>query len=121
MGVFLGGEGKIVGYPLLQSGPESMKIRTSVLRRGLFVLWAGWGKRKRERAENDEKGKQRRDAPAFSLFPSSPTSFLFFFFSDDCYFYRDTQHEPLRRRENQKNVLLKNHANRKFLECHADI
>ena len=50
-------EGKIVAYPLLQSGPESMTIRTSLLRRGLFVLWGGWGKRKRERAENDEKGK----------------------------------------------------------------
>ena len=57
VGVFLGSEGKIVGYPLLQSGPESITIRTSLLRRGLFVLLGGWGKRKRERAENDEKGK----------------------------------------------------------------
>ena len=37
-----------------------------------FVWWGGWGERKRERA---------------------------FYFFEDCYFYRDTQREPLRRRE----------------------
>ena len=50
-----------------------------------------------------------------------PPRAFYFFFSDDCYFYRDTQREPLRRRENQKNVLIKNHANLKCLACHADI
>ena len=34
----------------------------SLLRRGLFVLWGGWGERKRERA---------------GLFPSFPARFLF--------------------------------------------
>ena len=41
----------------------------SLLRRGLFVLWGGWGERKRERT--------------FSLFPSSTARFQFF---DYCYF-----------------------------------
>jgi len=36
------------------------------------------------------------EAPAFSLFPSFPARLLFF---DYCYFYWDTQREPLRRRE----------------------
>ena len=39
----------------------------SLLRTGLFVLWGGWGERKRERAGHD-----------FSLFPSCPARFLFF-------------------------------------------
>ena len=39
----------------------------SLLRTGLFVLWGGWGGRKRERANH-----------VFSLFPSSPALFLFF-------------------------------------------
>ena len=50
----------------------------SLLRRGLFVLWGGWGERKRERAGHDRKGKKRREVPAFSLFPSSPARFLIF-------------------------------------------
>ena len=37
---------------------------SSHLRRGLVVLWGGWGERKRQRA--------------FSLFPLSPAHFLFF-------------------------------------------
>ena len=51
---------------------------SSLLRRGLFVLWGGWGERKRERAGHDRKGKKRREVPAFSLFPSSPARFLIF-------------------------------------------
>ena len=43
-----------------------------------FVLWGGWGERKRERAGHDMKGKKRREVPAFSLFPSSPARFLIF-------------------------------------------
>ena len=42
-----------------------------------FVLWGGWGERKRERAGHDGKGEERREAPAVSLFPSSPARFLF--------------------------------------------
>ena len=60
----------------------------SLLRTDLFVLWGGWEERKRERAGHD-----------FSLFPSCPARFLFFF--DYCYFCRDAQREPLRRRESQ--------------------
>ena len=37
-----------------------------------------------------------REAPILSLFPSSPARLLFFHY---CYFYWDTQWEPLRRRE----------------------
>ena len=29
-----------------------------------FVLWGGWGERKRERAGHDEKGEERREASA---------------------------------------------------------
>ena len=50
----------------------------SLLRRGLFVSWGGWGERKRERARHDGKGKERREAPAFSLFPFSRAHFLIF-------------------------------------------
>ena len=42
-----------------------------------FVLWGGWGERKRERAGHDGKGEERR------------------------YFAGDTQREPLRRRESR--------------------
>ena len=59
----------------------------SLLRGGLFVLWGGWGERKRERTNH-----------VFSLFPSCTALSIFF---DYCYFYRDTQREPLRRRESQ--------------------
>ena len=50
----------------------------SLHRRGLFVSWGGWGERKRERARHDGKGKERREAPAFSLFPFSRAHFLIF-------------------------------------------
>ena len=49
------------------------------------MLRAGWGERKRERAGND----------------GPPRAFYCF---DYCYFYRDTQREPLRRREAKKIV-----------------
>ena len=45
------------------------------LRRGLFVLWGGWEERKRERVGLDGKGKERREAPAFPLFQSSPARY----------------------------------------------
>ena len=35
------------------------------------------GERKRERAGHDGKGKKRREAPAFSLFPSFPRAFYY--------------------------------------------
>ena len=56
----------------------------SLLRRGLCVLWGGWGRKKRESAGHDGKEKERREAPAFFLFPSTP-AYVFFF--DYCYFY----------------------------------
>jgi len=49
-----------------------------LLSRGLFVLWGDWGGRKRQRMGHDGKGKERREAPAFSLFPSSAARFVFF-------------------------------------------
>ena len=39
------------------------------------MLLGGWGERKRERAGHDGKGEERREA--VSLFPSSPSRFLF--------------------------------------------
>ena len=48
------------------------------LSRGFFVLWEDWGERKREHTGHDGKGKDRREASAFSLFPSSPAHLLFF-------------------------------------------
>ena len=53
------------------SSTSHVKFRTCLLRRGIFVLWGGWGERKRKRAR----------------------------FIIIIYFYRDTQQEPLRRRE----------------------
>ena len=104
----------------------------SPLRRDLFVLWGGWGERKRERTGHDGKGEgEERPLPhnvrftgricgsvvlakpadyldafedcckdnAFSLVPSSivPRALSIFFYY--CYFYRDIQREPRRRRE----------------------
>ena len=43
--------------------------------------------------------REERERPAFSLFPSSPARFLFF--SIIATFNRDTQREPLQRREVQ--------------------
>ena len=42
------------------------------------MLWGSWGERKRQRAGHDGKGNERREAPAFFLFPSSSARFLFF-------------------------------------------
>ena len=50
------------------------------------MLWGGWGERKRERAGHDGK--------VFSPSHRPPRAFL-----DYCYFYSDTQREPLRRIE----------------------
>ena len=70
----------------------------SLLRRGLFVLLGGWGeKKKTARGEQWEGGREKRGL--FPPFPSSdraPRTIYFFYY---CYFYRDTQPEPLRRRE----------------------
>ena len=35
-----------------------------LLRRGLFVMWGGWGERKRERAGHDGKRRKRRETSA---------------------------------------------------------
>ena len=66
-----------------------------LLSRGLFVLWGGWGGRKRERAEHDGKGK--REKRGFRL-PIVPRALSIFSIIAQ-YFYRDTWWEPLRRRE----------------------
>ena len=55
--------------------------QTYLFRRGLFVLWGDWGERKREHAGHSHR---------------PPRAFYFF---HHCYFYRDTQWEPLWRRE----------------------
>ena len=60
----------------------------SLLRGGLFVLWGGWAERKRRARE-----------PRLFPLPIVPRALSIFF--DYCYFYRDTQREPLRRRESQ--------------------
>ena len=81
----------------LQLG-KPFALFTSLLRTGLFVLWGGWGERKRERAGHDGKGEERTED--FRLFPlpiASRTLSIFFF--DYLYFYRDTQREPLWRRD----------------------
>ena len=49
----------------------------SLLCRGLFVLWGGWGERKIESAGHKWEG-EREKAPTFSLFLLSPRCFLFF-------------------------------------------
>ena len=51
---------------------------SSLLRRGLFVLWGGWGE---------------KESVWETVVPRA------FYFFDYCYFYRDTQWEPLWRRE----------------------
>ena len=55
-------------------------VPPSLVRRGLFVSKEGWGEKKRKRAWDDGKGKERkRGREAFSLFPSSHARLLFFF------------------------------------------
>ena len=44
---------------------------------GLFVLWGGWGERKRERAGHDGKGKREERLPPFSSSHRSPRAFYF--------------------------------------------
>ena len=63
--------------------------------RRLFVLWVGWGERKRARAH-------QRARNAFSLFPSSPARFLFFRLLLFLWGY-PAQREPLLRRQQQMN------------------
>ena len=46
------------------------------------------GERKRKRAGRDGKGKEKREIPAFSLFPSSSARFLFF----DCERFEPRSH-----------------------------
>ena len=61
-------------------------------------MWGGRGQRKRERVGHHGKGK------GFPLFPSSHRPPRAFYFFDYCYFYRDIQREPLRRRRVLKYV-----------------
>ena len=81
----------------LQLG-KPVALSTSLLRRGLFVLWGGWGEKKREHAGHDGKGKERTEAFRLSSLLIAPCA-LSFFFNYCCFFYRDTRRGPLRRRE----------------------
>ena len=58
-----------------------------LLRRGLSLLWGGWGERKRERKGHDGKGKERRETSGSRLFPLPvvPRALSIVFF-DYCYF-----------------------------------
>ena len=70
----------------------------SLLRRRLCVKWGSWGEKKeRERGTMGRRKREERLPP----FPFShrPPRASFFFFFDYWNFYRDTQREPLRRRE----------------------
>ena len=82
----------------LQLG-KPVVLSTSPLRRSLFVLWGGWAERKRERAGCNGKGEERTEAFRLFPLPIAPRALSIFFFFDYCYFYRDTQWEPLWRRE----------------------
>ena len=78
--------------------PSDWDWWSSFIRRGLWnlcVVGRLGGKKKKARGEPWE-GEREKRAPALSLFPSSPALFLFF---DYCYIDRDTQREPMRRRE----------------------
>ena len=81
----------------LQLG-KPVALSTSPLLRGLFVLWGGWGERKRERAGHDGKGEERTEDFRLFPLPIAPRALSICFF-DYCYVYRDTQLEPLWRRE----------------------
>ena len=65
-----------------------------LLRRGLFVLWGSWGEKKESARGTMGRGK-REERPL----PSSHRTPRAFYFFDYCYFYWDTQREPLRRSE----------------------
>ena len=81
------------------------------------MLWGGWGERKRERAGHDGKGEGEKrplphnvrftgricssvvlaKGPTIWTLPIVPRALSIFFYY--CYFYRDIQREPRRRRE----------------------
>ena len=50
------------------------------LRRGRFVLWGGWGERKRERAGHDGKGEERTEDFRLFPLPIAPRALSMFFF-----------------------------------------
>ena len=51
----------------------------SLLRRGFFVLLGGWGEKKRQRAGNNGKGEERREAfPRLSPLPIVPRALSIF-------------------------------------------
>ena len=71
----------------------------SLLRRGLFVLWGGWGrKKKRERGARWEGERKKRGSRLFPL-PIDPRARFFFFSIIAIFIARDTRRETLRRRE----------------------
>ena len=58
-----------------------------------------WEKEKESARGTMVRGKKEERLPPF---PSSHLPLRAFYFSDFCYFYRDTQREPLRRREGRR-------------------
>ena len=56
-----------------------LSIITLSSTRGLFVLWGGWGERKRERAGHDGKGGKRREISRISPLPIVHRAFSIFF------------------------------------------
>ena len=62
-----------------------------------MLQWGDWGERKESARGTMGRGKREERLP---LFPSSHRSPRAFYFFDYCsVFFRDTQREPLRRRE----------------------
>ena len=72
------------------------------LRGGFFVLWGGWGEKKKRTRGAWLEGERKKSL--FPPFPSShrpPRAFNFFRL---LLFYRDTQREPLWRRERSRDT-----------------
>ena len=63
----------------LQLG-KPVALSTSLLRRGRFVLWGGWGERKIERAGHDGKGEERTEDFRLFPLPIAPRALSIFFF-----------------------------------------
>ena len=65
-------------YCKIETSPWALSSAEASLYCGeAFVLWGGWGERKRERAGHDGKGEERREAPPFPSSHRSPRAFYF--------------------------------------------
>ena len=91
----------------------------SLPERPLCVMERLGRKKKRAHGERWPMGRGKREE-RLSPFPSSHRSPRAFYFFDYCYFYRDTQREPLRRRESNKLKDKKNCNCRKTDTCPMD-